>query len=79
MDLALVLINLARQNQDNDLYIEAYAWAKLALDSKQEGAEELIQRLTDAFPTQLVESSLRQYNRLKEQIRRKSPAPQKPL
>lgn len=68
LDLARVLISLARKNDDSELYKQAYAWAKIAFDGKQEGAEELVARMTEAFTTKMVESSLQQYVLLKEQI-----------
>ena len=72
LDLAWVLIKIAEKQDDNALYEQAFAWAKLAHDSKQDGAEQLITRLTEAFPTRMVESSLHQYNKLKEQLRDKA-------
>ena len=68
LDLARVLISLARQQEDNELYKLAYAWAKVAVDGKQQGAQELINSMTEAFPTRMVESSLHQYSQLKEQL-----------
>lgn len=68
LDLARVYIAMAEQQEANHLYETAYAWAKIARDSQQSGAQELVEQMMDVFPTDMLERGLRQYNLLKEDI-----------
>ncbi|MDF2177426.1 tetratricopeptide repeat protein [Aliiglaciecola sp. CAU 1673] len=77
LDLAKVIISQSQQQQQQQqeaLLEVAYGWAKLANDSKQEGADSLLEQMTDAFPAKMIEQGLIHYQRFKEQVAKASQA-----
>lgn len=68
LDLAIALIQQAKQLEDYSLYLTAFAWVKIAANNQEESADKLLAEIEGVFDAKMLHDGLLQYRDIKHRI-----------